>query len=85
MLALHHRGHLPVQAEDACTRLLAARRTAPTRSGHLALDSVSHLTAGNEAMRDIAVGLIVAIFIALFMIYVYQPSLFHTWLHRLFY
>ena len=29
-------------------------------------------------MRDIAVGLIVAIFIALFMIYVYQPSLFHT-------
>ena len=36
-------------------------------------------------MRDIAVGLIVANFIALFMIYVYQPSLFHTWLHRLFY
>jgi hypothetical protein len=40
---------------------------------------------GNEAMRDIAVGLIVVIFIALFMIYVYQPSLIHTWLHRLFY
>ena len=36
-------------------------------------------------MRDIAVGLIVAIFIALFMVYVYEPSLFHLWLHRLFY
>ena len=36
-------------------------------------------------MRDIAVGLIVAIFIALFMIYIYQPSLIHLWLHRLFY
>jgi hypothetical protein len=36
-------------------------------------------------MRDIAVGLIVAIFIALFMIYVYQPSLIHLWLRRLFY
>jgi hypothetical protein len=36
-------------------------------------------------MRDIAVGLIVAAFIALFMVYVYQPSVFHAWLNRLLY
>ncbi len=36
-------------------------------------------------MRDIAVGLIVAVFIALFMVYMYEPSLYHHWLHRLFF
>jgi len=30
-------------------------------------------------MRDFAVGLGVAIFIALFIIYLYQPSLYHHW------
>ena len=34
-------------------------------------------------MRDILVGLGVAIFIALFLIYTYQPSVFHYWLNRL--
>jgi hypothetical protein len=36
-------------------------------------------------MRDWIVGLIVAVFIAGFMVYVYEPALFHIWLHRLFY
>ena len=36
-------------------------------------------------MRDFAVGLGVMIFIALCMIYVYEPSLYHVWLHRLFF
>ena len=49
------------------------------------LESGASLPRGNKAVREIAVGLIVVIFIALFMIYVYQPSLIHTWLHRLFY
>ncbi len=36
-------------------------------------------------MRDWIVGLIVALFIAGFMVYSYEPSIFHTWLHRLLY
>ena len=36
-------------------------------------------------MRDFFVGLIVALFIAGFMVYIYEPSLFHVWLHRLLY
>ena len=37
-----------------------------------------------KAMRDFAVGLGVAIFIALFTIYLYQPSLYHHWLRVFF-
>jgi hypothetical protein len=51
----------------------------------LALDSPEPLHPGEEAMRDLFVGLIVALFIAGFMVYVYEPSLFHVWLHRLLY
>jgi len=36
-------------------------------------------------MRDLFIGLIVALFIAGFMVYVYAPSLLHVWLHRLLY
>jgi hypothetical protein len=36
-------------------------------------------------MRDLFVGLIVALFIAGFRVYVYEPALFHIWLHRLLY
>jgi hypothetical protein len=35
-------------------------------------------------MRDFAVGIGVAIFIALFIVYTYQPSIYETWFHRLF-
>jgi hypothetical protein len=35
-------------------------------------------------MRDFAVGLGVAVFIILFIIYVYQPSLYEHWLRLLF-
>jgi hypothetical protein len=35
-------------------------------------------------MREIAIGLGVSIFIALFMVYLYEPSLYHLWFHRLF-
>jgi len=62
-----------------------ARRKAPTRFDHLALDSPEPLHPGEEAMRDLFVGLIVALFIAGFMVYVYEPALFHVWLHRLLY
>jgi hypothetical protein len=51
----------------------------------LAVDSPEPLHPGEEAMRDLFVGLIVALFIAGFMVYVYEPSLFHVWLHRLLY
>jgi hypothetical protein len=34
-------------------------------------------------VRDILVGLGVSIFIALFMVYVYQPAVFHHWVYRL--
>lgn len=34
-------------------------------------------------MRDILVGLAVAVFIGLFMIYMYQPAVFHHWVNRL--
>jgi hypothetical protein len=36
-------------------------------------------------MREIAVGVGVTIFIVLFMIYVYEPSLFGIWSRRLFF
>ena len=49
------------------------------------LDSPEPLHPGEEAMRDLFVGLIVALFIAGFMVYVYEPALFHVWLHRLLY
>jgi hypothetical protein len=51
----------------------------------LAVDSPEPLHPGEEAMRDLFVGLIVALFIAGFMVYVYEPALFHVWLHRLLY
>jgi hypothetical protein len=38
-----------------------------------------------KAMREIAVGVGVSIFIALFIIYVYDPTLFEIWVRRLFF
>jgi hypothetical protein len=35
-------------------------------------------------MRDFAVGLVVSIFIVLFIIYTYQPSILDYWIRRLF-
>ena len=39
--------------------------------------------SGEWAMREFAIGLGVAIFIALFMIYTYQPSLYASWFHSM--
>jgi len=36
-------------------------------------------------MRDLLVGLAVAIFIALVTVYVYAPDVFHHWINRLFF
>jgi hypothetical protein len=36
-------------------------------------------------MRETAVGIGVSIFVALCMIYLYAPSLFHLWMRRLFF
>ena len=52
------------------------------QEGCQANGSCSKLAAGApgiKAMRDFAIGLGVAIFIALFTIYLYQPSLYHHW------
>jgi hypothetical protein len=39
---------------------------------------------GEEAMRDYAVGMGVAIFIGLYIVYLYQPSFFENLYHHVF-
>ena len=46
MLALHHRRHLPVQAEDARARLRPGRGASPRSDLNLPLDVFSHLPSG---------------------------------------
>jgi hypothetical protein len=41
------------------------------------------LNVRGEVMRDLLVGLAVAIFIALVTVYIYAPQVFHHWVNRL--